>query len=195
MSLTINLELDHEDLEHFRKVMQKASDVCGSSSEEDILRQVHQVLEDGNAQQAPHFIRERIDCLADMVAMVEDVAWGLEDEDRNRVLTALAYFADPEDVIPDHVPVLGFLDDAIMIELIARELQPELDAYHEFCAYRETESKRRGEDVVTMDKVDWLEQRRKLLHQQMRERRRSRRRGGGGGGRATPTPGSWFSSF
>lgn len=42
-------------------------------------------------------------------------AWALDEADRQRVLGALAYFADPNDIIPDNVAVLGFLDDAVMI--------------------------------------------------------------------------------
>ena len=57
-----------------------------------------------------------------MIAMVEDHGFGLPQENRENVLTALAYFASPDDIVPDNIPVLGFLDDAIMIELCVREL-------------------------------------------------------------------------
>ena len=42
---------------------------------------------------------------------------------RRRVLEALAYFADPSDLVPDQIPGLGLLDDAIMVELVAQELR------------------------------------------------------------------------
>ena len=193
MSLKITLELSQQDLDHFRLVMDQANAVRKQTSEQDILRQVHDVLQQGQALKTPDFISQRVQTLGKMVAMIEDVAWGLQDEDRKRVLAALAYFANPEDIIPDHVPVLGFLDDAIMIELIARELKPELEAYDDFCAFREAEAARRGEEVVTMDRVEWLDQRRQELQSRMRQRRRGRRRSGGGAG--SSTPGSWFSSF
>lgn len=191
MSLKISLELSPQDLEHFRSVMDQAAAVRKKRSEQEILKLVNDVLKQGQVAEAPEFIKQRIDTLDKMVAMVKDVAWGLDDSDRGRVLEALAYFADPQDIIPDSVPVLGFLDDAIMIELIARELKPELDAYHEFCVYRAAEAARRGEKVVTMNKVEWLDQRRKELQSRMRRRRRGRRGGGGG----SDSSGSWFSSF
>jgi hypothetical protein len=49
---------------------------------------------------------------------------------------ALAYFADPQDMIPDNIPVLGYIDDAIMIELVVSELKHEIDAFEDFCRYR-----------------------------------------------------------
>jgi hypothetical protein len=48
------------------------------------------------------------------------------------------YFAEPVDLIPDQVPGVGFLDDAIMVELVVQEIRPELDAYADFCRYRES---------------------------------------------------------
>ena len=66
--------------------------------------------------------------------MLEDGEWALPDDDRLRVLDALAYVADAHDLVPDSVPVLGLVDDAIMLELVLRELQHELDGYEEFDA-------------------------------------------------------------
>ena len=59
------------------------------------------------------------------------------------LLGALVYFTDPEDLIPDSVPGLGFLDDAIYVELIIRELKAEIDSYEEFCAFPTAGGKRR----------------------------------------------------
>src|SRR3546814_2239383 len=81
----------------------------------------------------------------------------MEDKDRQRVMSALLYFVDPKDVIPDQVEVLGFLDDAIMIELCVRELRHELDAYDDFCEYRAHEETKRGVEPATVGQADRLE--------------------------------------
>ena len=101
------------------------------------------MLAGAQQSEVPDFIRERLLRLDDMIAMVRDQAWALDEADRQRVLGALAYFADPNDISPDNVAVLGFLDDAVMIELSVRELAHELDAYEDFCDYRAREAKQR----------------------------------------------------
>src|SRR5690606_3891239 len=121
----------------------------------------------------------RLERLDDMIAMVRDEGWHLDDEDKQHVLSALVYFADPKDVIPDHVEVLGFLDDAIMIELCVRELRHELDAYDDFCEFREREANKRGVEASAVGRADWLDGRRDELVERMPARRE---RDGGGCG-------------
>jgi uncharacterized membrane protein YkvA (DUF1232 family) len=70
------------------------------------------------------------------------------------VLCALVYFCDPEDLIPDSIPGLGYLDDAIMIELVFRELRHEIEAYDDFVQWRASSDKRFriSRDPVARDK-------------------------------------------
>ena len=58
--------------------------------------------------------------------------------ERSPVLAALAYVCDPEDIIPDDIPGIGLLDDAVMIELVFRELRHEIEAYEDFRRYRKS---------------------------------------------------------
>ena len=71
--------------------------------------------------------------------------------------------------------MLGFLDDAIMIELVVRELQHEVEAYDDFVEYREDEARRRGVDPSTLktERVEWAEARRVELLSRMKSRRMS----------------------
>ena len=180
MSIKIQIELDDSDLKHFRSAMKKAQEAQAHLDETEIVKAAGELLEGTRKGKLPNFIAERLEKIEKLIAMVGDAGWALPDPDRKRVLSALTYFADPHDMIPDSVPVLGFLDDAIMIELVVRELKHEIEAYADFCRFREAEAKRRGEDVRQLGRVEWAEKRRHMLISRMRRRRNAARSGSGG---------------
>jgi len=43
----------------------------------------------------------------------------LEENTQNRILFALQYFYESDDEIPDSVPDVGYLDDAVIVHWIA----------------------------------------------------------------------------
>jgi len=181
MTLSISFELSDRDLEHFTKALEKARASAGSKSADEIIAAASKLLIEANKVEVPDFIRERLEKLDDLIAMSRDEGWHLPEEDRQRVLSALVYFADPTDVIPDHVPVLGYFDDAIAIEMCVKELTHEIEAYDEFCDYRQTEADRRGLNPAEVGRADWLEARRDELVDRM-HRRRNRQTGSTGYG-------------
>ncbi|MDZ4811247.1 MAG: YkvA family protein [Pseudomonadota bacterium] len=171
MGLSINIELSDNDLDHFVEVLKRAHQAAGAVDSHKITDAARKLLEGASAAKVPEFISERLAKLEHLIDMVHDEGWGLQEEDKNRVLTALTYFADPQDVIPDSVPVVGYLDDAIMIELCVRELKHELEAYQDFCAYRVEQSAAHGTDVSTLGRAHWMDDRRQELQDRMRRRR------------------------
>ncbi|HLU12675.1 MAG TPA: YkvA family protein [Arenimonas sp.] len=180
MPLSIQFELSDRDLEHFTQAMQKAREAAGHKSRDEIIAAATRLLEGAEKVEVPDFIAQRLDRLDAMIAMLRDEAWHLPEEDAQRVLSALVYFADPADIVPDHVPVLGYFDDAIAIEMSVRELRHELDAYDEFCEFRQNEAERRGLEPAKVGRADWLEARRDELIDRM-HRRRNRELGSGYG--------------
>jgi uncharacterized membrane protein YkvA (DUF1232 family) len=74
-------------------------------------------------------------------------------------------------MVPDHIPGIGLLDDAIMIELVSQDLRHDVDAYQDFCKYREKELARRGARGGPPTQSTYLETRRVQLHDRMRRRR------------------------
>ena len=177
MAFEVTFELKESDLEHFRNVMRQAKSGAKNLNEADILANAKNLSEDVKGD-VPTFVSERIQKLETLIAMIEDAEWKIPEEERADVLSALAYFSDPEDLVPDHIPVLGFLDDAIMIELVAEELKDDIDAFLEFCAYRTREEGRHSDATITRD--EWLDAKRRELHSRMRNRRSSRRSGRSG---------------
>ena len=182
MPLDITFTLSDQDLSHFQGIVDKAKTVVeGGDTSASIEAAARQLIEDAKSSDLPEFISSRLTKLEVVINMVRDEEWQLSEEERNRVLGALVYFCDPEDLIPDHVPGLGFLDDAIYVEIIIRELAAEIESYEEFCAFRVAEEARRndaGEDPH-VEREAWLADKRAALHARMRKRRRGSSGGGG----------------
>ena len=171
MSFHISFALSQSDLDFFRGVMQRAREHARDISQPEIITNAENLLEKVNQSDTMDFIRDHMNQLDTLISMVVDEGWGLIEEDRERVLAALTYFAEPHDLIPDDTPGLGFVDDAIMIEIVCKALEHEIQAYREFLVFRATEANRRGNNGEILQRSDWLEQRRQQLHARMRRRR------------------------
>jgi len=171
MSLHISFRLSQSDLDYFSGVMQQARENARGISEQQVIESAKQLLEKVNQSDSTDFIRDHMGQLDTLISMAVDDGWGLIEEDRERVLSALSYFSEPHDLIPDDTPGLGFLDDAIMIEIVCKALEHEIQAYREFLVFRVAENNRRGDESPDVQRADWLEQRRQQLHARMRRRR------------------------
>jgi len=171
MGLQISFELSKEDLAHLAILMEQAMEKAASASPEEILAGAHEVLTASASVSMPEFMRERQQKLQSLVDMVEDTAWNLPPRERLRVISALAYFVLSDDLIPDHIPGLGFLDDAIMIELVVRELKHELEAYLDCCRCREQQEA--DQDNPEVSRSSWLAKQREALMGRMNKRRKA----------------------
>lgn len=174
MPIKFEFELGDEDLEFFRRIMAQKSLDRPRAEIGDVEEATHRLLDGARARHTPPFLLRMLEQLLPMVEMLRDDEWRLPEEDAERVLQALSYFAAPEDLIPDDLPGLGYLDDAVMVELASRDLRPELEAYADFCRYRSEEAERRqatGDDDSPVSRRDWLDARRKQLQARMHRNR------------------------
>ena len=169
MPVRVTFDLDDQDLRFFKANMKQVQATAEKLGEADVIASAEKMVQEIRKAKVPMFVAVRLAKLRSLIDMVKDEEWQLAGKERKNVVSALAYFADPHDMIPDSIPVLGFIDDAIMIELLTGELRPEIDAYNDFCRYRDEVKSGRGGGNVT--KEEFLDSKRKALHSRMRRRR------------------------
>lgn len=135
--MKITFELEPADIERFRLALSRARDTVRSADEGELVDSAKHTLDSLPLGNAPSYVREQLRQVQRLVLMLEDEAWALPPRFRTEVVSALVYFSDPEDLIPDSMPVIGLLDDAIMLEMLVRRERPLLRAYDRFCTFRE----------------------------------------------------------
>jgi uncharacterized membrane protein YkvA (DUF1232 family) len=175
MSMKITFELNDKDLKYFKRITKKVHSRSADISEAELLSTVRDTIQEIRGSRPCDFVTERLESLDQMVKMLSDEEWGMKGQDRARVVEGLIYFAEGEDLIPDRIPGLGYLDDAIMIELVVRDLHHEIEAYDDFCKYRGSKAKLLGRKKARATRDEWLSARRNQLQARMRRRRRGER--------------------
>lgn len=91
------------------------------------------------ASEARRVVDERMQSLLDLRAMAADPAWDSDAAMQARLAKLFAYVDNDQDLIPDKVPLLGLLDDVLLIELTWPAFAAEAEDYRDFCVYRRIE--------------------------------------------------------
>lgn len=115
-------------------------------------------------------IARRIARVEELERMRADGGFALDAAVGARIRELIAYVEQGDDLIPDDTPVVGQLDDAILIDLLLRDIGPELADYADFCAWRGAQAGTDG-SAQGVDCDDWIDARRREI-EATRERRR-----------------------
>jgi hypothetical protein len=177
MAYRISIELSERDLRHFKRELDKARHAVRIADDEEILSAARDLAASLRSSTLPDFVTERVGKLQTLLQMLTDPDWRLGADERSPVLAALAYLCDPEDLIPDGIPGIGFLDDAVMIELVFQELRHEIEAYEDFVAFRKSLARGGAANRARAATDPRLERRRLQLVARMHRRRAKDRRG------------------
>jgi len=179
MGLKLAFELSDRDLRYFRESLKQSREAVRDAEEQEIIDAVQHVLEEirGN-EPLPDFVAERIPVLERLIQMLADDEWQLPNSDRERLLAMFVYFSHPEDILPDDIPVIGYLDDVIIIELVTREMQHVREAYEDFRAFRHEFDDEYGKDIDGAIRRDRLDRKRQQLHQRMQRRSKRGKKSG-----------------
>lgn len=170
MGLNLSFELTDRDLQYFRDALRQSRAAVRDAEEMEIIDAIRQVLDEIRSNEPlPDFVSQRLPELELMIQMLLDEEWQLPANDREHLLATFVYFGDPEDIIPDSVPVIGYLDDVIILELAAMQLVHVREAYAEFCTFRDEFDAENGKSIDAAIRRDRLDRQRQKLHQRMRQ--------------------------
>lgn len=168
----VTFELDEHDAAYFRALYRKAKKNAADLDPESIIRDARKLVKHVNdSKRAPQFVKDAIHTLDDMTRIIQDEEYKAPQAVKNQVLAGLAYFANPQDLIPDHIPALGFLDDAIMVKFVEEEFRHELWGYRKFHKTREGYEQRPWTEVGKERISKRTEALRKKIRTQVGERK------------------------
>jgi len=171
MGFRLSFELSDRDLRFFREALKKSRNVVRGADDAEVLDAIRDVIDDiRKSEPLPDFVATRLPELESMIQMLNDAEWRLPEADREHILAAFVYFGDPEDILPDDIPVIGYLDDVIILELVSRELVHVREAYDDFCRYRDDFDGENENGIDAVVRRDRLDRRRQQLHQRMKRR-------------------------
>jgi len=175
-SFKVHFVLDESDAAYFRGLYRTARRNAKGQDPKRIVREAKALIGRVRAaKRVPRFVEDAIQTLEDLIQMLEDEDYALPKSAADQAVAALAYFANAEDVIPDHIPALGFLDDAIMIKFVEEEFRHELWAYRKFRSFRAGAEQRPWTSVARSRLPKRLADYRKSLRAKVQEKKEADR--------------------
>jgi uncharacterized membrane protein YkvA (DUF1232 family) len=142
--LHVSLELDETELAQLREHLGRGAALPRSDGEEELVRTARERLRAAQEECSLRFVARSLERLELMADMLEDKDWVLPGSVGPRIRAVLRYVVNPGGLVPDANPTFGFLDDAVLIEILAQDLRHELEGYRDFCHFREGLLRRRS---------------------------------------------------
>ncbi|WP_290888450.1 YkvA family protein [Arenimonas sp.] len=100
-------------------------------------------LQDQPREHAVAILSERLARAEHLRRMLNDSDWDVCVDTRERARMLISYLQQVDDLIPDTQPLLGHLDDALLVELAWPAFADETLDYGDFCRFR-AEARPRG---------------------------------------------------
>ena len=129
---TVSIDIDDQVKEHFNKFIEEH----GTNINHDDVKEALTKVDEVRANCTDGYVVDQVGCLQMMLSMVEDDTWEIADSNKEKINATIKYFIDDNDVIPDHIPGIGYVDDCIVIDGTMDAVEEEMMEYKDFCRAR-----------------------------------------------------------
>lgn len=152
-------EIQPERLPLFNDALRRISPDTPPLSIDQFASSARRVLSRYPVGAQPVFVQSRLKTWERLQELAVDDGWGTAQDVREHVATVRGYFDTTEDVLPDHLPTIGRLDDALLIDLALQRLRHEIADYEEFCRFRQVAADYAGitPQQTGLTRWQWLE--------------------------------------
>ncbi|KIQ96689.1 hypothetical protein [Lysobacter sp. A03] len=145
-------------LAHFNALLMQISAEHPQIDGDQLATAARELILQARDGRIPQSIRERIRRAGAMDLMQSDPEWETEAKAAIAAATALDYLHGKDTLIPHSLPVVGWLDGAVVVETAWPTLADEVRDYLDFCRLRRIEAGLRGESRrhfgFTRDQLD-----------------------------------------
>ena len=152
-------EIDPDRLAYFNDVLRQISGGDHVLNMDQIITAAKRVLGRYQAGQRPVFVESRLQALKRLEEMAANDGWQLAEADQQRISRLRAYVEEPEGLLPDALPVIGQLDDALLIDVAVQVLHDELADYEDYCRFCQVAADFAAVDIaeVHLTRAQWCQ--------------------------------------
>jgi uncharacterized membrane protein YkvA (DUF1232 family) len=149
-------DLSEDSVDRFNQLLARLGRQDGLDRDQ-LVSAARELCDRSILDSAPACIRERLTKIATVEQMVADGSWASANDTVNTAKTVVDYARGHDDLIPDWLPKVGRLDDAIVVETAWPQLAAEVDDYLDFCRLRALEARQRDctVDGFAFTRSDW----------------------------------------
>lgn len=97
---------------------------------EELPEKVAKVLDSVN-QRLP-IVKNLLNKVKTLYAMLRDKEFAMAWSSKTMVIAGLLYFISPIDLLPDYIPILGYIDDAFVMSVVMNAMASEIERFKEY---------------------------------------------------------------
>ncbi|MCU0424745.1 MAG: YkvA family protein [Candidatus Kapabacteria bacterium] len=105
---------------------------------EELPEKVAKVLDSVN-QRLP-VVKNLLGKVKTLYSMLRDKEFAMAWSSKTMIIAGLLYFISPIDLLPDYIPVLGYIDDAFVISIVMNAIASEIERFQEHKAETQAHS-------------------------------------------------------
>lgn len=167
---SISINIDEQVKEHFNQFIKEH----GTDINADDIQQAQEKIKTIHEQSKDAYVINQVTSLESMINMVADDSWVIDDNSKQQINATIRYFVDDSDVIPDHIPGIGYVDDCIVIDNTMDEIEETMLEYMDFCRTRMVYAKNEAFSMDDWNKIKDQEAVSRVRNRRYRKAKRSR---------------------